>query len=289
MRTHINARNYKPKTPRWRMPPSPKSALSIPRAMPNAMRTVQDPAVRFVEMEHRNWNGYTLIEGFPGTGLVGTITAKYLVENANFKEMGHLHSEVFMPIIRIKNGMPVFPSRIYVNDKAKLVVLISEQVIPRPFIPRVARTIVEWTLQNGIVRVVSLAGIQTGNKNDMRVYGIAANAPSKEMFKGLDIEMIEDGITTGITALMLLHLKESNVKAISLLGNVTFGADYKAAAELIKRLNKLFKLNLKVDPLYEQAKKTEQEIVEQLKKVQETQAQEEQSDAGEGKEPRYYA
>jgi uncharacterized protein len=244
--------------------------------------------MRFVELEHREWKGYTLIEGFPGTGLVGTISAKYLVENMEFKEIGHLHSEVFMPIIRIHKGVPVFPSRIYVNDTYKLVVLISEQVIPRPFIPKVARTVVEWILNNGITRVISLAGIQTGAKVDMHVYGIAANEGSRGMFKGLDVDMIEDGITTGITALMLLHLKESNVKAISILGNVTLGADYKAAAELIKRLNKLLKLNLKVDPLYEQAKKTEQEIVSQMKRVQETQAQEEQQDV-EGKGPSYYA
>ncbi|MEK6821024.1 MAG: PAC2 family protein, partial [archaeon] len=96
-----------------------------------------------------------------------------------------------------------------------------------------------------------------------------------------------DGITTGITALMLLHLKQSNVQAISLLGNVTIGADYKAAAELIQRMNKLFKLNLKVEPLYEQAKKTEKEVVEQMRKVQETQEQEDKIDQKNG--PSYYA
>lgn len=258
---------------------------SVPFPAPNRM--IADSTVRFVELAHRNWSGYTLIEGFPGMGLVGTITAKYLVENMDFKEIGHLHSEVFMPIIRIHDGVPVFPSRIYVNDKYKLVVLISEQVIPKPYIPKVARTVVEWILQNGIVRVISLAGIQTGVKNDMRVYAIAANQESKTLFKGLEVEVIEDGITTGITALMLLHLKESNIKAFSMLGNVTFGADYKAAAELIKRLNKLLKLNLKVEPLYAQAKKTEEEIVQQLKRVQETQESEDKME--QGKEPSYYA
>lgn len=246
------------------------------------MKLARDHAIRFVETEHRNWKGYTLIEGFPGTGLVGTIACKYLVENIDFKEVGHLHSELFMPIIRIKNGLPVFPSRIFVNDKLKTVVLVSEQVIPRNFIPRVAQTVVEWILQNGISRVISLAGIQTGNKNDMKVYGIAANPESKDMFKGLDVEMIEDGITTGITAIMLLHLKDSDVEGVSLLGNVTYGADYKAAAELIKRLNKLLKLNLKVDPLYEQAKKTELEIVAQLKKMQETQENEDRMEPNKG-------
>jgi predicted ATP-grasp superfamily ATP-dependent carboligase len=44
----------------------------------------------------------------------------------------------------------------------------------------------------------------------------------------------------------------------------------------------LLKLNLKVEPLYEQAKKTEQEIVAQLKKVQETQEAEERMEPGKG-------
>jgi uncharacterized protein len=249
---------------------------------------MRDTTVRFVETEHRNWSGYTLIEGFPGMGLVGTISAKYLVENLDFKEIGHIHSDMFIPIIRIHEGVPVFPSRIYVNDKHKLIVLISEQVIPKPFVPKVARAVIEWIFQNGITRVISLAGIQTGAKGNPLVYGIAANQKSKELFSGLDVEIIEDGITTGITAIILLHLKDSPIKAVSMLGNVTIGADYKAASELIKRLNKLMKLNLKIDPLLEQAKKTEQEILSQMKKVQETQEQEDKMDNS-GKEPSYYA
>ncbi len=276
------------------MPPSKPGSKQTPgppasNPFTQSSRVVSDPTVRFVLVEHRDWTDYTLIEGFPGMGLVGTISAKYLVENAGFKEVGHLHSDVFMPIIRIHDGVPVFPSRIYVNDKYKIVVLISEQVIPRPYIPKVARTVVEWILQNKITRVISLAGIQTGQKNDMHVYAIAANPGSKALLKGLDVEIIEDGITTGITALMLLHLKESNVKAFSLLGNVTFGADYKAAAELIKRLNKLLKLNLKVEPLLVQAKKAEEEIVSQLKNVQQVQESEQEQDQTGGKEPSYYA
>lgn len=255
---------------------------------PTNLSTTHSPIVRFVETEHRDWNGYTLIEGFPGTGLVGTITAKYLVENLDFKEVGHLHSELFLPIIRIHKGVPIFPSRLYVNDKRKLGVLISEQIIPKQHIPRVATTIVEWILKNKIARLISLAGLQTGVKNDLTVYAIAANEASKNMFKDLDVEIIDEGITTGITAIMLMHLKESNVKAFSMLGNVTIGADYKAAAELIKRLNKLLDLDIKVEPLYEQAKKTEKDIMEQMKRLKEAQ----QSDDGDdtrARGPSYYA
>ena len=275
--------NYKPANPFATC----MAAKNVPISMPTPPTTMREPMIRFVELEHTNWNGYTLIEGFPGMGLAGTIAGKYLVENVKFREIGHLHSDLFMPIIRIHEGIPVFPSRIYVNDQLKIVVLISEQVIPRPYIPRVSQLVTQWILQNGISRVISLAGIQTGNKNDMKVYAIAANPESKPMLKDLDVELIEDGITTGITALILLHLRDSGVRAFSLLGNVNFGADYKAAAELIKRLNKLLKLNLKVEPLYEQAKKTEKEIIEQLKQVQQTQESEDKLDEKRG--PQYYA
>lgn len=254
--------------------------------MPTPKAVIRDPMIRFVELEHINWKGYTLIEGFPGMGLAGTIAGKYLVENLKFREVAHLHSDLFMPIIRIHDGVPIFPSRIFVNDTQKIAVLISEQVIPRPYVPRVSQVVTQWILQNEFTRVISLAGIQTGQKNDMRVYAIAANEKSKASFKDLDVEMINDGITTGITALILLHLKNSDVVAFSLLGTVSIGADYKAAAELIKRLNKLLKLNLKVDPLLEQAKKTEKEIIEQLKQVQATQQSEDKLDE---KHPQYYA
>lgn len=256
------------------------------KPQPVQMRMIDDD-VHFVEYERREWEGYTLIEGFPGMGLVGTISAKYLVDHLDFKEVGYLYSDSFMPIIRIHDGLPVHPSRIYVNDKHKLVVLISEQLIPRPFIPQIAHTVVNWIKQNKIKRVISLAGLQTGQKNDMTVYAIAANKQSKRFFKGLDVQIIDEGITTGITAVMLLHLKDTDIDALSILGNVTFGADYKAAAELIKRLNKLLNLKMDVKPLIEKAKKTEEEILSQMKKVQEAQVSQEKMDKSTG--PSYYA
>ena len=85
--------------------------------------------IRVVETSQQSLEGYTLVEGFPGMGLVGTIAAKYLVEKLEVKEIGHIHSESFVPIIRIHNGMPVRPSRIFVSEKNKLVILISEQII----------------------------------------------------------------------------------------------------------------------------------------------------------------
>ena len=70
------------------------------------------PLVNFVEKKPLNVAGYTLIEGFPGMGLVGTIAVKYLSEKLDCKEAGYIVSETFVPIIRVHNGLTIHPSRI---------------------------------------------------------------------------------------------------------------------------------------------------------------------------------
>ena len=44
--------------------------------------------LEFVELQKTSLDGYTLIEGFPGMGLVGTIAAKYIVEKLNYEYIG---------------------------------------------------------------------------------------------------------------------------------------------------------------------------------------------------------
>ena len=90
-----------------------------------------EPSIEFVEYKKTDLSGYTLIEGFPGLGLVGTIAVKYLVERLKFEPVGHIETNFFVPIISIRNGLPVYPSRIFINRKRKLVAIISEQIIPK--------------------------------------------------------------------------------------------------------------------------------------------------------------
>ena len=149
------------------------------------MKDNKKPLVRFVEKRPLNLKGFTLIEGFPGMGLVGTISAKYLAEKLGFKEAGFVDSAVFVPIIRVHNGLPVHPSRIYVNQKRKLVLLISEQIIPQLFTERLAKAVVGWIKQKKIATVISLSGIRALPSKEGKeiVYGIASDEASKKMLK----------------------------------------------------------------------------------------------------------
>ncbi len=236
-----------------------------------------------VELKSTNLGDYTLIEGFPGMGLIGTIGAKYLIERLKFREHGYIDSDIFVPVIRIHEGMPVNPSRIYVSDKHKLVVLISEQIIPKAYTTKLAKAVVDWVQKKKIKRIISLSGIHTepDGKANM-IYGIATSDKTKALLKQYGVEVIEDGITTGVTAMILLMLKNSSVEAFSIMGNVNVAADYKASAELVKKLNEILGLNIDVSPLLKEAQDTERELVQQLERMKEAH---ENSEKFEGKPP----
>ncbi|MFA4907643.1 MAG: PAC2 family protein [archaeon] len=229
------------------------------------------PRVQIVEHGKKSLTGYTLIEGFPGMGLVGTIAAKYIVERLEFREYGYIDSSVFIPIIRIHEGIPVYPSRIYINEGLKLLVLISEQIIPRQYTDDFAQCVVQWAKEKKISRMISLAGINSQSaKEKNEVYGIAANAESLKELQKHGIEIIKDGITTGITALILLELKKSGINAVSIMGNASFQADYKAAAAIIEKLNDLLGLKINVEPLLKEARETEKVLLKQMDEMRKT-------------------
>jgi len=231
----------------------------------------ENTKIEFIEKNPINFSGYTLIEGFPGMGLVGTIGAKYLAEKMKFEEIGFIDANIFIPIIRIHDGIPVNPSRIYVHREKKIAIIISEQIIPKYYTEKMAKSIVEWIEENNFSRLISLEGINAGETGQEKIYGIASNPKSLELLKKYKVQSIKEGITTGITSLILLELKkDENFEAISLLGNVNLQADYKASASILKKLSEMLELSIDTAPLINEAKKTEKELLKHFQDIKKT-------------------
>ncbi len=232
-----------------------------------------NPKIDFVEYKKVNLKDYTLIEGFPGLGLVGTIAAKYLVEKMGFEQIGHIETNFFIPIISIRKGLPVFPSRVYINRKKKLAAIISEQIIPKAMVQAMAKETVKWIIQKGIKKVISLEGIRTkGNADEkVHVYGIADSEAAKKELKKHNVTIVGEGITTGVTSLILLELSQNKkINSCSLLGNVNIAADYKASAECLKKLNEMLDLEINVEPLLKEAQETQKALLKQLQSLKKT-------------------
>lgn len=224
--------------------------------------------IAFREKEKIDYSSWTLIEGFPGMGLVGTIAVKYLSEKLDFKENGFIEGDFFLPVLRIHEGLPVHPSRIYVSRKHKIILLISEQIVPRQQTNKLVNALLDWVKEKKIKRVISLAGIRAMNAKEGIVFGIAANPESKKVLKQWNVQLIDEGITTGITALILLSLKSEKIEAFSLLGNAKTDADYGAAADVIRKIDEMYPaFDIDVKPLIKEAKRTEEEIIKHMQEL----------------------
>ncbi len=223
---------------------------------------VENKIVDIIETKNISLKGYTLIEGFPGLGLSGTIGAKYIVEKFDFIQFGHIDSPMFMPIIRIQKGVPTHPARIYYNKKLKMVIVLSEQVINSKLAPFIAKELTNWIEKKGIKKVISTSGIKTNEET--KIYAFASDEQSKKDLKKQKIKMIENGVSEGVTALIMLHLKDKKIDAYCLLGNTKLSADYWAATELVKTISSLTNMSIDVKPLIKEAKLMETALKKHL-------------------------
>jgi uncharacterized protein len=230
------------------------------------MSEKKEKFVEIVETKSMNLKGFTLIEGFPGLGLSGTIGTKYIVEKLKFEQIGFMDSRFFMPIIRIQNGIPMHPLRLYANKKNKIVIALAEQIIPQEVSTIVAKELVDWIKSKGITSVISTSGINTSSPT--KVYAFASDENSKKLIKKHKIKLIETGITSGVTAMIMLYLKDNKITAFCLLGNSKTSADYRGAAELIKAISVLTGLKVDVVPLIKEAKVMEDVLLQHLKTLE---------------------
>jgi uncharacterized protein len=220
----------------------------------------------FIETKKVSLEGFTLIEGFPDLGLAGTIGTRYLIEKLNFEQIGHIDSKLFLPIIRVQKGLPIHPVRIYFNKDHKIVIIIAEQIIANNIAGHMAKAIIDWIKKKKISRVISTSGIRVpGGKS---VYAFASDEKSKKIIKDSELELVNNGITSGVTALMMLYLKDNKIDAFCLMGNAKSNADYVAASEIVKAFCKLMGICLDVKPLLKEAKKLENAINEHLKTME---------------------
>ena len=227
----------------------------------------KEKSITIVETKNISLKGFTFIEGFPDLGLAGTIGTKYLIDKLKFEEMGHIDSESFLPMIRIQEGLPVHPVRLYASKKNKVVIGIAEQLIDNALASQMAEEIINWIKKKGIVKVISTSGARI--PDGKMVYAFASNESSKKLINKHKIEMIQTGLTSGVTALLMLYLKDSNMDAICLLGNAKNNADYIAAAEVVKVICTLTSMKVDIAPLLAEAKVLEKALMENIKTIEE--------------------
>lgn len=216
--------------------------------------------------------GYTLVEGFPGIGLVGTIAAGYLVERRQMEPIGYMYSREFPPMATIHKGTPYFPARIYRDPKEKLCVLFAEFIVPASLVNDLAVSIVRFAREQGMSRIISLAGMSTPTPQG-KIYGIASSPNMSKLLLANDVELIKEGITTGVSGVLVAHCAAEGFPAASLLAESKQGyPDPRAAAALLTKFSDIAGVKIDTKALFEEAGVVEEKmrsLLDQVKKVKE--------------------
>ena len=199
-----------------------------------------------------------IIEGFPGFGLIGTITTEFLIDQLKAELIGTIKLEEIPAMIAIHEGKVVQPIGLFYDPKSNLLIV--------HVITNVSG--MEWELADAILQLAK----QLDAKEVLSLEGVAAPTPSevtktfyytnkkeaKKRFTDNNIEQLREGIIIGVTGALLLT-EDVPISAVFVETHSNL-PDSKASAQIIEVLDKYLSLNLSPKPLLEQAQRFEQKI-----------------------------
>lgn len=212
----------------------------------------------------------TIIEAFPGFGLVGTIAGEFLLEHLEMEKIGKIVSDKMPAMVAIHENKIVEPLGIFYNKKYNIVILHAIS----------ASTGLEWNIADTLIKmandlnakeIISLEGVGSGEgeKNANRVFYHANNEKNASKLKKLNLEPLKEGIIIGVTGAILLRAEKLPVSCI-FAETQTNMPDSKAAAKLIETLDKYLDLKVDPKPLLLQAEKFEGKLKNLLQQSQKT-------------------
>ncbi|MFQ5837536.1 MAG: proteasome assembly chaperone family protein [Thermoplasmata archaeon] len=201
--------------------------------------------------------GGSVLEAIPTVGLSSTIACSYLVSSFGLDQISALESDEFPPISMIYSKKPKFPARIYASEKLKLAVFISEVPLPANLHRSLARTLLDWTRDQGCQEIICMEGLSVsdGGNRPLRIWGVGSTDRAREKLGTSGIEQLETGMISGVSGVLLNEGRWVKFDVISLLAETRpYMPDALAAAKLVEGIDRLLpQLSVPTEPLYEQA------------------------------------
>lgn len=226
--------------------------------------------VEVVIEEGRELERPLVIVGLPTLGVVGTITAQYLVDQLEMPQVGGLYSDRFPPVGRVQGGRSSFPVRLHAIESVcgldlvceNLVVAVTEFLPGMQGIYAIAERITEWARERDAEMLVSPDGLLVRGEEGSTVHGVAALDEGLEVFQRAGVQPMDEGVLMGFSAATVANGRRLGVNAVSLLAeSVPDRPDARAAARLVEVLDPIVpEIDIDTEPLLKEAEGIEDEI-----------------------------
>lgn len=208
----------------------------------------------------------TIIEGFPGFGLIGTIATEFLMEHLQTEKIGSIEMDEVPAMIAIHANKVIEPISLHYNKKYNIV-LIHAINIGHGLGWKLAEVISELAQKLKAKEIISLEGVGSPNPEESRVFFYATKESEKLKRLKKEVNPLQEGIIVGVTGALLARDVGVPVTAFFAEAHSNL-PDSKAAAEIVKVLDVYAGLKVDYKPLLKQAEEFEQKLKKIMEKGQ---------------------
>jgi len=231
----------------------------------NSKVVIEDVSVEIKEKS-------TMVLGFAGNGLLGTIIASIIIEQIpDIKEIGFITSEFLPPISFFYEGKLKHPFRLYYSLKCNIIIGTCETTFRKSSdYNDLARTICNWLLSEDVnaKEIVMFQGIP--KKEVINKYPVyyAAEECMVEFLENYNLQIVKKGIILGPEATLINEVLTNKLKIYTLFTPIHKIPSFKGATSIIRVLNEIYDLNIETKNLIEKGKKNETLILEFAKIIE---------------------
>ncbi|HJJ42441.1 MAG TPA: PAC2 family protein [Methanocorpusculum sp.] len=196
----------------------------------------------------------TVIAGFLGAGLVGTLAVQYLIDNKSFEHIGDMSCQFLQPGSLSVNGVAKAPIRFY--ESGNIIAVLSDIPVPDDAAYLVSSAIMDWlTVRCNISEIVLVGGIITGGFGE-RVFGVSTTEEGFEKIKDKCIILPNLNIT-GITGAFVNEGILRDIPVCAYVVESDFDIDPRASAAGLDVISSIYGFTIDTQGLVEQAQMIE--------------------------------
>ncbi len=228
---------------------------------------------RFRQLTEPATEPMTLVEGFPGLGLVASIAVDQMTDQLDLRHHGTIRSEDLPPVTTFEDGRVRDLVRVYAGDDPAVMTLQSDLAIPPDAYRSLSRCILE-DLTDEFDRAIFLAGVPAENDGQRGdVAGVATTDAVEDDLRAAGIELAEGtGVLGGVTGALVSACYEADVPAAVLVVRAyPYLPDPAAAQALVENaLEPLVDFDVDTTELQDQAdeiQQRKQQLAQQLKQM----------------------
>jgi uncharacterized protein len=227
------------------------------------------PRLWIKELKPINIEGGYLIHGLPSVGFTSAIASESLMHTSQYDLVGFVDAVDFPTVTILKDGIPNYATRIFVNPDLKVGIFTSYLTINEPYHRAIAKMMLGWAKKHKCSLIVSSSPMKFPLDKLDQIIAAGSTDVARKKIKLAGMTLLQNGTIPGIPGVLLNEGMLNGQDVIVVLINVDeSGPDFKSSVQLCMAMSKLLPgVSCDLTIMQKQAEIAEKEIKETEKET----------------------